>query len=421
VRKLKLAVLRILGKMVVKLLMRFRWNTLAWSILGMVFAGMALYLILNPTRTGVVPAYRFASTHWWISESMYPGGTHGFLYLPQFAVLFTMFNLIQPAVLGEILWRAMGFGLFSLALFRLASVFGSTNSPVQLPSPLLPQPAFSFFLIVLLAVPASLASINNGQTNLPLSACLVLTFLAIRDQKWGTASALLTVCLILKPLALAPWLLAFAVFPSIRLPLLAGLPALLLIGFIHPNSAYAWSQWVEFGTKLFHSYTPENLRVSDIFGMLEKAGIPNNLSVNSISRALGSLAALAFVWIRFRRRGLAEGSWALAAVTVLVLTIFNPRAETNSYVLVSPLLAYVAVSYFLQPSGTKLPGWILSVVCLGLMCDGMSKTIYLATDVWLKPLLVILSIPMIFPMPKLWGAHTSPPTSKPTKPINISQ
>jgi hypothetical protein len=378
--------------------MRSRWNTLAWSILGIVFAGMALYLVLNPTRTGVVPNYRFAATNWWISKSMYPGGTHGFLYLPQFAVLFTPFNLIQPPVLGEILWRAMGFGLLAYALFRLGQIVCPTNVTHSSAS----KCPLAFLLLVLLAVPASLASINNGQTNLPLSACLVLTFLAIRDQKWGTASALLTVCLILKPLALAPWLLAFAVFPSIRLPLLAGLPALLLVGFIHPNPAYAWSQWVEFASKLFHSYTPENLRVSDIFGMLEKAGIPNNLSVNSISRALGSFAALAFVWIRFRRRGLAQGSWALAVVTVLILTIFNPRAETNSYVLVSPLLAYVAVSYFLQPSGTKLPGWILSVVCLGLMCDGMSKPIYLATDVWLKPLLVILSIPLLLPIPNSW-------------------
>ena len=393
--------------------MRSRWNTLAWSILGIVFAGMALYLIFNPTRTGVVPNYRFASTHWWISESMYPGGTHGFLYLPQFAVLFTPFNLIQPPVLGEILWRAMGFGLLAYGLFRLGQIVCPTNVTHSSPS----KRPLAFLLLVLLAVPASLASINNGQTNLPLSACFVLTFLAIRDRKWATAAAFLTVCLLLKPLALAPWLLAFAVFPSMRMPLLCGVPALLVIGVIHPNLSYAWSQWVEFSTKLFHSYTPENLRVSDIFGMLEKAGIPNNLSVNSISRAFGSLAALAFVWIRFCRKGLAAGSWALAVVTVLVLTIFNPRAETNSYVLISPLLAYAAVSYFLQTSGTKLPGWILSVFCLGLMCDGMGKTIYLATDVWLKPLFVILSIPIILRMPKAWGEGTTPPASKP---INIS-
>ena len=377
-RKLKLAVLGVLGKLVAKLPMRFRWNTLAWSSLGIVFAGMALYLVLNPTRTGVVPNYRFASTHWWISESMYPGGTHGFLYLPQFAVLFTPFNLIQTPVIGEIFWRAMGFGLLAFALLRLAQIVSPATNDSRSPSS---QHALAFFLLVLLAVPASLASINNGQTNLPLSACLVLTFLAIRDRKWATASALLTFCLVLKPLALAPWLLAFAVFPSMRIPLFCGLPALLVIGMLHPNPSYAWSQWVEFGTKLSHSYTPENLRVSDIFGMLEKAGISNNLFVNSISRAFGSFAALVFVWIRFRQKGLAAGSWALAVVSVLILTIFNPRAETNSYVLVSPLLAYVAVSYFLQPSGTKLPGWILSVFCLGLMCDGMGKTIYLATDV----------------------------------------
>jgi hypothetical protein len=293
----------------------------------------------------------------------------------------------------------MGFGLFGFALLRLAQIFSPTTHDSRSPSsPYAPV----FFLLVLLAVPASLASINNGQTNLPLSAFFVLTFLAIRDREWATAAALLTVCLVLKPLALAPWLLAFAVFPSMRIPLLCGVLALLVIGVIHPNLSYAWSQWVEFGTKLLHSYTPENLRVSDIFGMLEKAGIPNNFSVNFSARALGSLAALVFVWIRFRQKGLAAGSWALAVITVLILTIFNPRAETNSYVLVSPLLAYVAVNHFLQPSGSKLLGWILSAVCLGLMCDGMSKTIYLASDVWLKPLLVILSIPMLLPIPNSW-------------------
>jgi len=387
-----------------------RWKSLAWSILGLVFAGMAIYLILNPTRTGVVPNYRFAATNWWISKSMYPGGTHGFLYLPQFAVLFTPFNLIQPPVLGEILWRAMGFGLFALALLRLAKIVSPTTLDSRSPSS--PR-GLAFLLLVLLAVPASLASINNGQTNLPLSACFILTFITIRERKWAIAAVLLTLCLVLKPIALAPWLLAFAVFPSMRVPLLCGLPALLVVGMTHPNPSYAWSQWVEFATKVSHAYTPVNLRVSDVFGMLEKAGIPNVFPVNSISRALGSLAALVFVWIRFRQRGLAAGSWALAIVTVLVLTIFNPRAETNSYVLISPLLAYVAVSNFFAPRGTKLPGWILSVICLGLMCDGMSKTIYLATDVWLKPLLVILSIPMLFPMPMGWNEAITPSASTP--------
>ena len=93
-----------------------RLNTLAWTILVSVFVGMSVYLLLNPSRTGVVPNYRFAATHWWDSTSMYPGGTHGFLYAPPFAVLFTPLNLVRPEILGEILWRAFGFGLFVLGL-----------------------------------------------------------------------------------------------------------------------------------------------------------------------------------------------------------------------------------------------------------------------------------------------------------------
>ena len=126
-----------------------RWNLLAWTILLTVFLGMSVYLLLNPTRTGVVPNYRFAATHWWDSTSMYPGGTHGFLYAPPFAVLFTPLNLVRPEILGEILWRAFGFGLFGWALWGLAKINSSIGR--------LGTTAPTFLSLVLLAVPASMA------------------------------------------------------------------------------------------------------------------------------------------------------------------------------------------------------------------------------------------------------------------------
>ena len=188
---------------------------------------MSVYLLINPTRTGVVPNYRFAATHWWDGTSMYPGGTHGFLYAPPFAVLFTPLSLLRPEVLGEILWRAFGFGLFGWALWGLAKINSSIGR--------LRTTAPTFLSLVLLAVPAALASLNNGQTNLPLSACLVLTALAVRDSKWNLGAFLLSLSLILKPIALAPWLLAFACLPAMRMPLLAGIPVVILLGFLHPN------------------------------------------------------------------------------------------------------------------------------------------------------------------------------------------
>ena len=129
-----------------------------------------------------------------------------------------------------------------------------------------------------------------------------------------------------------------------------------VIGFIHPDPAYALGQWVEFWTKLTHSYTPENLRVSDLFGMLEKAGFPNPLPFNSLSRVVASGTALWFVFWKYRRGGFINGSWGLWVVTALIWTIFNPRAETNSYVLISPILAFAAVSYWSGGGRWKVEG-----------------------------------------------------------------
>lgn len=378
--------------------MRSRLNVLAWTILSSVFLGMSIYLLLNPTRTGVVPNYRFAASSWWDSESMYPGGTHGFLYAPPFAVLFSPLHFVRPAFLGEILWRAFGFGLFAFALRFLSACSlqpGASLSAFRFPNS-------AFLALVLLAVPASLASLNNGQTNLPLSAGLVLTALSLRDQRWNLAALLLSLSLVLKPIALAPWLLAFAVFPPMRNPLLLGLPALVLVGFLHPNPSFAWGQWVEFFVKLGHSYTPENLRVSDIFGTIAKAGFEIPPMLENGLRGGACLGALVWVWQAYRRHGLAPASWALWVVTALVFTIFNPRAETNSYVLVSPLLAYAAVSYWRELEGGEWKGVVLAAACIGLMCDGMGLWIYKATDVWFKPLIVLLVSPLLMRMPEGW-------------------
>ena len=375
--------------------MRSCWNRFGWALLVVVFAGMSLYLVFNPDRTGVVPNYRFASSHWWLGESMYPGGTHGFLYAPTFAVLFTPFHLIQPAVLGEIVWRLFGFGLFAWGLWRLAAIFSAKSRDPH-------QSNSIFALLILLAVPASLASINNGQTNLSLSACLVLAVIALRGQRWNLVALLLSLCLVLKPIAIAPWLLLFATFAPMRLPLLFGLLLTAFVGFLHPTPSYAWGQWLEFWAKLTHSYTPENLRVSDLFGLIEKIGLPNPLPFNSLTRVAAAGSALLWVGWKVRRGGGIHGSWGLWVATALIWTIFNPRAETNSYVLISPLLAFAALSYWTDVKGERWKGAILSIACLGLMCDGMGKPIYLATDVWFKPLIVLVVSPLLFRMPTSW-------------------
>jgi hypothetical protein len=380
-------------------------NILAWTILASIFLGMSIYLLLNPTRTGVVPNYRMAVDHWWSSEPIYGTTTHGFLYFPQFILLFTPFHAVHPAVLGEILWRAFGFGLFALALWNLSLNTGRPLS-MKVAAPFikrgLPNTDATLFALVVLAVPASLASLNNGQTNLSLSACLVLAVLALRDQKWNLAAFFLSLGVVLKPIALAPWLLGFAVLPPLRRGLGVGLVVLALLGLAHPDVHYVLDRWHGCLNKILISYTPVNLRVSDLYGALNRAGIEVPKLIEKISRAGFCLAALVWVWQSYRNKGLAGASWALWVATALVFTIFNPRAETNSYVLISPLLAYAAISYWRDGEAGRWKGAVLAAACIGLMCDGMGKPIYLATDVWFKPLIVLLVSPLLLRVPDMW-------------------
>ena len=370
---------------------------MAWTAVGLVFAGISVYLILNPSRTGVVPPYRGASIHWWATEGLYEPGTHGFLYVPAFAVLFTPFHQIQPPILGEIIWRLFGFAAFGFGLWKLANLCGLSERQQRTITQ-------GFAMMVFLAVPASLASLNNGQTNLLLSAVLMLAALALRNEKWDLAGFLLASALVLKPISLAPWLLTFAIFKPARRALLLGMLGVLVFGFMNSDLKYACGQNISFIEKLVRCYTPENLRVSDLFGAFQKWGVTTSPRLEKAIRAAASLTALGFVWWRRDRAGHLGGSWAIWVASSLILTIFNPRVETNSYVLISPLLAFAAVSYWRQVKGERWKGTILALACIGLMCDGMGKPIYLATDVWLKPLIVLLVSPLLFRMPTSWRA-----------------
>lgn len=382
--------------------MRNRWNTLGMIALGLVFVGISVYLLLHPTRTGVTINYRLGSTQWWGSGPLYDPSTHGFLYMPAAAVLFTPWNLVRPEILGEILWRVVGFGLFAIGLWNLSLTADASSNRGGLTHPR----SSTFFLLVLLAVPASLAALSNGQTNLPLSACLVLGVLALRAARWSRAALWFSLALVLKPIALAPWMLAFAVYSAMRIPLLLGIPILAGVGFLHPDPAYALGQWLEFYDKLVRCYTPQTLRVSDLFGAMERAGLIVRPFLEKAIRAVACLGALGYVWRSNRRGGVKAGSWSIWVTSALVFTILNPRAETNGYVLISPLLAFAAISRWREVEGGKWKGMVLAAACIGLMCDGMGKTIYLATDVWFKPLIVLVVSPLLFRMPDGWEGES---------------
>ena len=76
----------------------------AWLAYAMALVGVAA-VVASGSKRSVVPAYRLAAQHWFAGENIYSGDGHGFIYLPQAAVLFGPFAVLPP-VLGGILWRS---------------------------------------------------------------------------------------------------------------------------------------------------------------------------------------------------------------------------------------------------------------------------------------------------------------------------
>ena len=61
-----------------------------------------------------------------------------------------------------------------------------------------------------------------------------------------------------------------------------------------------------------------------------------------------------------------------------------------------------------EEEGGKWKGVVLAAACIGLMCDGMGLWIYKATDVWFKPLIVLLVSPLLVRMPEGWRQTRGP-------------
>jgi alpha-1,2-mannosyltransferase len=337
----------------------------------------------QPDRRTVTPTYHLAAQDWVAGRDLYHGGVWGYLYPPQFAILFTPFAA-APSPWGDILWRWVNLGLFLSALDRLARLAGGEGRP--------PLGA----LITVLSIPACLSSARNGQVNMTEAGLLVHAALDVAQTRWLRASLLLTVAVFLKPVALAMTLLAAATWGNLRPRLALAALALLLLPFAAGTAPYVIRQYQLLYWKWGLSVAPGQ-PFCDLGGLLTKLGIAQSDPVLTALRACAALAMLGLVVTRDRRTrrdSSAAGFEPRLRTALLVLalgvtyaTVFNPRTETNGYVMLAPAVAAFAALVWQVP-GEERAYWLLVVTALGLGAD--NYPLHPQTDLWLKPLLGLL-------------------------------
>lgn len=313
----------------------------------------------------VTGVYRGGSELWWSRGPLYTEGPHGFLYLPQAAMIFTPFAALPPAV-GEVLWRWVGIGACAWGLWRLCRGHfgGDAGSGLA---------ARAFLAGTVCCIPALVGSAQNGQTNLVMGGLFALVAAdAGAGRRWRTTLWLMLL-LACKPVALPVLLLLGAVKPRLIAPMLAGLAAFALAPLLHYDPAWAWSQYGRALGKIAAAGGQEAYIFYDVRGMLMDFGLfpdawpacqigETRIGAMTVLRAAAAGVALALClsvawrapWLRgaLGAAGPAVGPsgpvpepsrscWVVLA-GVLYILVFSPRTEGVTYAMLGPLAGLLA-------------------------------------------------------------------------------
>jgi len=370
-------------------------NIILWSVL---LLSLSLLIFHNPQSRTVTLAYVQASTRFLQKVPLYESsGIHGFLYFPHFALFFTPFALLPP-IPREILWRIFSLLIFVGAVRKLTTSF----------FPLHQDKIFFYFSLLILF--SALASIRNGQTNLALSGSLVLSFLACGEKNWLKAAFFFFLSLILKPIALFPFVYATIFYPSFKKTAFWLFLLFVLFPFFfcldHP--LYIIEQYLLFMKRMTTVSQPNVANFADIQGLfhLVHGELPFVLSL-----LIRSLAAIGIILLAFRLKRWSKSplffSMLLYSFSTAYLLLCNPRTELNSYVFLGLSLSFFCL-YFLFVEKQKTIGLFLLALQPFLGIEAFGKR-WVEIGLWLKPLICLFSQILLS-----WQLFKDKEQSKPT-------
>jgi alpha-1,2-mannosyltransferase len=352
----------------------------AWVMWAIVFLVFTAVTIAKPEFRSVTSAYRHASENWFAGRDIYPQREGEMNYLPQFAILFSPFAQL-PKAAGDTLWRLLQMGVFVSALRRLATVAQSGRMDL-------------FLLVSILAAPVALGTVMNGQSNLLLAGAMGHAAVdLLRHRNWAVAGWL-NVGLIAKPIAVVMALLVAATDGTVVPWLLGGmaLTALVPLAFdAWPTVAGSYHAWFR---QLLLLAPSEELRFEDLAGFLRVLGWHLDPGVWFVLRVAAGGAILAAWRIGSRRLEEPHRVLTLLGLSAGYLMVFNPRTETNSYVILAPAIAVLAAR-FLAVESSRV-GWVLAALALALGNAGMGNPIWPLTKLWLKPVVALAFLGWIF-------------------------
>lgn len=335
---------------------------------------------LKPQSHSVLPAYEYGTAMFLSGRALYDlDSAMGYLYAPAFAALYTPFYMLGSE-LGGLLWRLIGVCSLTAAVIRQAKLCDRPNASAIVS------------LTFILAIPMSLGAIRNGQSTVLLAgACWFLTLDALKNNR-GSTVIWTYVALIAKPTAIVVVLLMGGLRPR----LIPFLTLAVILVFATPYAFGSYSYVNEQHLEFFRLLTSMGTGSSSTFEAADftapfaalSASLPVDLAMGVRIVAAG-LVLIISLWLD-RKSDKQTGEFTVFLLAVFYMTVFNPRVESNTYLMLAVPAAF-AISFLRKTDS----GWLLSnalgaAVFLGGL-TGIDRGVHEALNPWFKPLIMTLT------------------------------
>ncbi len=317
---------------------RTRWEKAALLIWLAILVVVSVRVFLSPESKTVYPIFSASGRLWWAGAELYEPHRptevqDGYRYSPTFAVLVTPFALL-PDSIGGIAWRLFNAGALFAALAWLMRTVQPNNG--------LPN---VFAWLLLLTIPLTLQSVNNGQANLLVAGCMLGTVAAVKEERWNLASVLMAVAFLCKlyPLALGMVLILLYPRPLVwRIPMAAA--ASLAAPFLFQQPIYVADQYAKWIALLRAEDRAacvfENM-YRDLWLLIHLYGLPISRTVYTLVQMLAGVGVAAVCWHR-QRAGWSTPKLLTATLALVTawMTLLGPATESSSFVLLAPSFAW---------------------------------------------------------------------------------
>ncbi len=329
-----------------------------WVWVGMTAGVIGRVIVASPTSNSVVPIYLVAGERWLATEPLYAPipGLDIYRNPPGIAALFAPLALLEPKT-AAILWRLGCLALYAFSIHRL------------LKHVLPPLSNWRRCGVWVAAAVFMIPALNNGQTNLIVTAAAVLGVVAAARGKWWEAAAWLSGCGYVKLYTFAIGLLVVVQFPktlSWRFAITTA--ALFAVPFVCQHPGYVFDRHAELidattaddRTTADHSRAPRDWTIIPY----DLTGVP---VPRMASLVVSLVAAGGFVWVVWKsRQQLPTSVVTPLSLGLIWITLFGPSVEVNTYSVLAPVVAVFAFGLPTFDRWSKWLAWAGTVALLAV-------------------------------------------------------